>query len=70
MSRTTQPYRALPGRLQGRALDNILRGRTVGGYNPQDVKRGLQRMARAAKQAKTGRGRRPARPARPQRPPR
>lgn len=64
-SRTTQPYRKGP-RVPGQALSNMLRGRTTGGFNPQDIYRASARIKRAA-----GSGRqRPPRPQRPARPPR
>lgn len=60
-----QPYRQGP-REPGAALTNMLRGRTLYGYNPKDAERGAA-LRRAARKARPDR---PPRPARPQRPPR
>ncbi len=70
MSRRTQPYRAGKLRPQTQVLMNMLRGRTTSGFNPADVHRGLQRMARAARPPATGRPPRQPRPSRERRPPR
>jgi hypothetical protein len=48
------------------ALQNMTRGRTMGGFNPQDGVRRAQMLMRAGKQTEA-RGPRPARPARPSR---
>lgn len=61
-----QPYRAGKGREPGAALTAMLKGRTAGGHNPQDIVRRTQVLMRASKK-RTGR---PARPKRPPRPPR
>jgi hypothetical protein len=66
-TRKTQPYRSgSQGRNPGMALQNMTRGRTMGGFNPQDAARRVQVLMRASKQTET-RGPRPARPARPAR---
>ena len=62
-TRTTQPYRK-GARHPGAALTAMLRGRTMGGWNPKDTER-AQFLVRAG-----GRRKRPARPQRPARPPR
>ena len=69
-TRATQPYRA-PGLVpRTQVVENILRGRSVVGFNSQDAKREAQRLARSARTL-GARGRsRPLRPRRPQRPPR
>lgn len=58
-----QPY-ARGARAPGAALTSMLRGRTAGGYNPQDAMRSLQTLKKAAA------AKRPPRPDRPKRPPR
>jgi len=45
-SRASQPYRG-GARPQTQALQAMLRGRTLGGFNPKDVERGVARMQRA-----------------------
>jgi hypothetical protein len=65
--RRAQPYRkGSQGRNPGMALQNMTRGRTMGGFNPQDGVRRAQLLMRAGKQTEA-RGPRPARPARPAR---
>jgi hypothetical protein len=61
-TRTSQPYRKNVARAPGAALTNMLRGRSVHGFNPIDA-------TRAAYLTKAGkRHKRPARPQRPKRP--
>jgi hypothetical protein len=62
-TRQTQPYRQ-GARHPGAALQNMLRGRTTGGWNPKDLER-LKMLQNAGKRAQ-----RPSRAPRPQRPPR
>lgn len=62
-SRTTQPFRAIPGREPGPVLSAMTRGRTLHGHNPQDLERAtmLLAVARRRKQ-QTASQRRPAFP--------
>ena len=47
-TRRTQPYKAKgPARPAGPSLAAMLRGRTASGQNPQDAKRGLQKLVGA-----------------------
>jgi hypothetical protein len=64
-TRHTQPYRK-GNRTPTMALTAMLRGRTAGGWNPQDITRMAQKLSNAS----PARSQRPARPPRPQRPPR
>jgi hypothetical protein len=64
-TRRTQPYRK-GAREPGAALQAMTRGRTMGGYNPQDAARNVQRLMNAGKARKAAE--RTARPPRPPRP--
>lgn len=64
-TRMTQPYRrGSSGRNPGAALTAMLKGRTAGGYNPQDQVRANAKLLTRGAKAK----RRPDRPDRPPRP--
>lgn len=63
-TRLTQPYRK-GARAPSLVLAAMQKGRTAGGFNPQDIARQAQTLTSASKRMQ----RRP-RPPRPQRPPR
>ena len=60
-----QPF-SKGAREPGPALDAMLRGTDFAGFNPQDLKRQMQKGQ--GEQSTSGRPARPARPARPKRP--
>ena len=57
-SRRAQPYRATGARHPSGALTAMLRGRTMGGYNPKDLERNTALLTR---KRRAGRGPRPPR---------
>lgn len=64
-TRKTQPYRK-GARVPGAALSAMLKGRTAGGYNPQDSQRQAVKLLTRSRKKKTVD--RPDRPPRPDRP--